>query len=182
MRQQRPYHARVLVRQRTVRHALVTPRDQPPEQYRLGSCAPNLWIEILPTTGILPRSIAIWARRTSPTLGGAIHRAATAGRACRCAGAHEASAQDATGAQALRLAQADSRTGVRHHQVGNALPAVPVAWLGERARGVEAGDNGMEYQKYGDYDGINERAGVHVPFFRHHRTGISRILCRARFS
>ncbi len=94
-------------------------------------------------------------RRTSPALGGSIHRAATTRRACQRGGPDEASAQDEKGAQALRQALADGGTGVRHHQVGDALPAVLVAWLGGRARGVEVGHHGMEYQKNGGVGRIN---------------------------
>src|SRR6266850_2399704 len=41
---------------------------------------------------------------------------------------HEPSSADARRQEALRLAQADSGTGVRHHQIGDGLPSVPPAW------------------------------------------------------
>ncbi len=41
---------------------------------------------------------------------------------------HEPSSADARRQEALCLAQADSGTGVRHHQIGDGLPPVPPAW------------------------------------------------------
>src|SRR5208283_4121365 len=37
-------------------------------------------------------------------------------------------------------------TGVRHHQVGAGLPAVPPAWAGSCPRRVEPGDHGLEHE------------------------------------
>jgi hypothetical protein len=46
--------------------------------------------------------------------------------------------------RALRLAQADARAGVRHHQVRARIPSILPAWLEEVAQRVEPGDHGVE--------------------------------------
>ena len=50
------------------------------------------------------------------------------------------------GQEALRVAQADARTGVRHHQIGAGLPPVPAAWPRQCARRVEPRDHGLEHE------------------------------------
>ena len=42
-------------------------------------------------------------------------------------------------------------------QIGDALPAVPVARVGFGARRMESGHHGMEYQKKGGNGGINDQ-------------------------
>src|SRR6202795_1886326 len=54
------------------------------------------------------------------------------------------STEDAARRGALRAAQADPRTGVRHHQVGARIPSIFTARAGESARRVESGDHGVE--------------------------------------
>ena len=48
--------------------------------------------------------------------------------------AHGPSAEDSGRPQALRVAQTDTGTGVRQHQIGDGVPSVPVARLAPRAR------------------------------------------------
>ena len=57
-----------------------------------------------------------------------------------------ASPQDARGQEALRLAQADARAGIRHHQIGARVPPVPAAWARQRPRRVEPRDHGLEHE------------------------------------
>src|ERR1700691_1429015 len=54
------------------------------------------------------------------------------------------STEDAGRPGALRAAQADTRTGVRHHQVRARIPSIFTARAGESARRVESGDHGVE--------------------------------------
>jgi transposase len=54
--------------------------------------------------------------------------------------------EDARGPQALCPAQADSRAGIRHHQVGDGLPAVPGGWDRGCPGRVEPCDHGVEHQ------------------------------------
>ena len=42
-------------------------------------------------------------------------------------------------------------------QVGDALPAIPVAWIELGARRMESGHHGMEYQKNGGNGQINDQ-------------------------
>ena len=55
---------------------------------------------------------------------------------------------DARGQEALRPAQADARTGVRHHQVGARLPPVPAARARQGPRRVEPRHPGLEHQAH----------------------------------
>src|SRR3954451_21579476 len=55
-----------------------------------------------------------------------------------------ASAANAGGQDAVRPAQAHPRTGVRHHQVGARLPAVPAARSRQGPRRVEPGHHGLQ--------------------------------------
>ena len=50
------------------------------------------------------------------------------------------------GQEALRLAQADGRTGLRHHQGSHRVPAVPAARTGESQPGVDPGDHQLQPQ------------------------------------
>ena len=54
--------------------------------------------------------------------------------------------QTKAGKSALCVAQADTGTGVRHHQIGDELPAIFVAWPGEGARRVETRDHVLEHK------------------------------------
>jgi hypothetical protein len=49
--------------------------------------------------------------------------------------------------EALRSAQADSGTGVRHHQIGDGIPPVSVARVRLRSRRVEPCYHGLEHQE-----------------------------------
>src|SRR4029077_8603008 len=56
------------------------------------------------------------------------------------------SSQNARGQETLRLAQADARAGIRHHQIGARVPPVPAAWDRQCARRVEPRDHGVEHE------------------------------------
>src|SRR5467141_3028860 len=64
----------------------------------------------------------------SSVLGGALCQSTAGAGEPDAARGHEPSSADARRQEALRLAQADSGTGVRHHQIGDGLPSVPPAW------------------------------------------------------
>ena len=70
-------------------------------------------------------------RGASSGMAGALHGARAVGGGCRAAGADEVRAEDESRTNCLRAKQADGGTGIRHHQVGDGIPPVPVAWLGE---------------------------------------------------
>src|ERR1019366_10226142 len=57
-----------------------------------------------------------------------------------------ASAEDARRPGALRPAQTDAGTGVRHHQISAWIPSIFTTWAGEGARRVEPRDYGLEHQ------------------------------------
>ena len=50
------------------------------------------------------------------------------------------------GRDALRPAQTDPRTGVRHHQVGARVPSILAARARQGARRVEPRDHGLEHE------------------------------------
>src|ERR1019366_1870064 len=56
------------------------------------------------------------------------------------------SAQDAARQKALRAAQTNPRTGVRHHQIGDGLSPMSVARARKRQRRMEFGDHELEHQ------------------------------------
>src|SRR6266850_530209 len=64
----------------------------------------------------------------SSVLGGALCQSTAGAGEPDAARGHEPSSADARRQEALCLAQADSGTGVRHHQIGDGLPSVPPAW------------------------------------------------------
>ena len=49
-------------------------------------------------------------------------------------------------ARSFMRAQTDTRTGVRHHQIGAGLPAIPAAWAGQGAWRMETRDHGLEHE------------------------------------
>src|SRR5208337_2752711 len=57
-----------------------------------------------------------------------------------------ASAEDAAGPSALRLAQTDPGAGVRHHQICARIPSIFTARARKRARRVEPRDHGLEFE------------------------------------
>ena len=57
-----------------------------------------------------------------------------------------ASFEDASRPGALRPAQADPRTGVRHHQIRARVPSIFTARAGKSARRVEPRDHGLEHE------------------------------------
>src|SRR6266853_1044572 len=64
----------------------------------------------------------------SSVLGGALCQSTAGAGEPDAARGHEPSSADARRQEALCLAQADSGTGVRYHQIGDGLPPVPPAW------------------------------------------------------
>jgi hypothetical protein len=87
--------------------------------------------------------------RASPTLAGTICRTETDCRRGQFGGHDEAHAQDATRADALRTPQANSRAGVRHHQVGDEVPPVHAARIGQCKERMDAGVLGVESEAHG---------------------------------
>ena len=57
-----------------------------------------------------------------------------------------ASTGNARRPQSLRPAQADTRTGVRHHQIRHGLPVISPERPRQRERRVEPGDHGLEHE------------------------------------
>ena len=57
-----------------------------------------------------------------------------------------ASAEDAAGPRALRLAQTDAGAGVRHHQIRARIPSIFPARPRESSRRVEPRDHGLEFE------------------------------------
>lgn len=84
-----------------------------------------------------------------PALAGAFQRAHAAGRRCQCGRHDEAHAQDPGGQTAIRTAQADGGTGVRHHQVGDEVQAVHAAGFDQRRQRMDAGLSGVEFETAG---------------------------------
>src|SRR5690606_11174413 len=56
-----------------------------------------------------------------------------------------ASTEDAGGQEALRAAQANTRAGLRHHQIGDGVPTIPAARVRQRQRRMESGDDELEH-------------------------------------
>src|SRR3954463_504028 len=82
----------------------------------------------------------------SSLAGGAFCRTAAAARGANTARSDAPSASHEARQTALRPAQADAGTGVRHHQVGARVPPVPAARPGQSSRRVEPRDHGVEYE------------------------------------
>ena len=100
-------------------------------------------VEACAAAGIEPL-IAMGREAHHPPLERALRRgAARAGQSDTGRG-HGASPEDAGGQEALRPAQTDPGTGVRHHQVGARIPPVPAARARQGARRVEPRDHGLE--------------------------------------
>ena len=83
--------------------------------------------------------IAMGREAHHPAAERALRRGAAAAARTHAARGDGASPEDARRQEALRLAQADARAGVRHHQVGAGVPPVPAA----RPRHVSAANGSL---------------------------------------
>ena len=73
-----------------------------------------------------------------------------------------ASTEDPARTQALCVAQTNTRTSVRHHQIGDGISAKPVARTRKRQRRMESGDDELEHQTNVRDAVLLREAGIHV--------------------